>query len=73
MKTERTQTNQEQENDLEQTISSATDCTGLIPAGITDEEELEHYYELYPYLPKADWFYFSTPSELSGTNMIFTV
>lgn len=29
---------------------SATDCTGLIPAGITDEE-LEAYEQLYPYLP----------------------
>lgn len=29
---------------------SATDCTGLIPAGITDED-LEAYEQLYPYLP----------------------
>lgn len=33
-------------------VSSATDCTGLIPAGAT-EEELENYEELYPFLPKV--------------------
>lgn len=27
---------------------SNTDCTGLIPAGIVSEEELEAYQELYP-------------------------
>jgi hypothetical protein len=31
---------------------SVNDCTGLIPAGLTEEEELEYYGELYPYLPK---------------------
>lgn len=31
--------------------ASAQDCTGLIPAGITDEDELENYEELYPFLP----------------------
>lgn len=33
--------------------SSAQDCTGLIPSGIQTEEELKHYEELYPFLPKA--------------------
>lgn len=33
--------------------ASATDCTGLIPAGITEEEEIAYYEELYPFLPKA--------------------
>lgn len=33
--------------------SSARDCTGLIPAAITEEEELEYYEELYPFLPQA--------------------
>lgn len=33
--------------------SSTQDCTGLIPAGITYEEELENYEELYPFLPHA--------------------
>lgn len=33
--------------------ASATDCTGLIPAGITDEDEIAYYEELYPFLPKA--------------------
>ena len=35
------------------TVSSAQDCTGLIPAGIQNEEEVEKYEELYPFLPKA--------------------
>lgn len=34
-------------------VSSAHDCTGLIPAGIQDDEEVENYEELYPFLPKA--------------------
>lgn len=29
---------------------SGTDCTGLIPAGLTSEEEAEAYQELYPYM-----------------------
>ena len=33
--------------------SSTQDCTGLIPASITYEEELENYEELYPFLPHA--------------------
>ena len=33
--------------------SSTQVCTGLIPAGITYEEELENYEELYPFLPHA--------------------
>lgn len=33
--------------------SSATDCTGLIPAAPAEEEELENYEELYPFLPKS--------------------
>ncbi len=32
--------------------SSTQDCTGLIPAGITYEEEIENYEELYPFLPQ---------------------
>ncbi|MBR5509615.1 MAG: hypothetical protein IKV59_06140 [Lachnospiraceae bacterium] len=32
--------------------NSAQDCTGLIPAGPVDENELEAYEELYPFLPK---------------------
>lgn len=30
---------------------STTDCTGLIPEGNPDEEEIENYNELYRYLP----------------------
>ena len=33
--------------------SSATDCTGLIPAAPADEDELENYEELYAFLPQA--------------------
>ncbi|MDO4262045.1 MAG: hypothetical protein Q4C82_08200 [Eubacteriales bacterium] len=32
---------------------SAQDCTGLIPAGLAGEKELESYEELYPFLPRA--------------------
>lgn len=32
-------------------VSSAGDCTGLIPAGIKKEEELEAYEEMYNFLP----------------------
>lgn len=35
------------------TTSSVNDCTGLIPAAITDEDEIEYYEELYPFLPQA--------------------
>lgn len=31
--------------------SSACDCTGLIPAAPVDDSEIEHYEELYPFLP----------------------
>lgn len=31
--------------------SSACDCTGLIPAAPLDANEIEHYEELYPFLP----------------------
>lgn len=33
--------------------ASATDCTGLIPSGITEEDEIDFYEDLYPFLPKA--------------------
>lgn len=32
------------------TCCSGTDCTGLIPAGLTSDEEAEAYQELYPYM-----------------------
>ncbi len=32
--------------------SSVQDCTGLIPAGIQDDAEIENYEDLYPFLPK---------------------
>ena len=35
------------------TACSATDFTGLIPAGITDEAQLEAYQALYPVNPPA--------------------
>lgn len=30
---------------------STMDCTGLIPSGMTEEEMVDAYNELYPYLP----------------------
>lgn len=33
-------------------VSSASDCTGLIPAGAADDEEMENYAELYDFLPE---------------------
>lgn len=33
--------------------ASAQDCTGLIPAGIVRDEEVENYEELYPFLAKV--------------------
>ena len=41
--------------------ASTQDCTGLIPSGPVDEEEMEQYEELYSFLPPT----FSTHS---GTN-----
>lgn len=35
-------------------ICSATDCTGLIPAGHTEQEIYERYEALYPYQPNKD-------------------
>lgn len=31
--------------------ASTQDCTGLIPAGIVDDKEIENYEALYPFLP----------------------
>ncbi len=33
--------------------SSGTDCTGLIPAAVTNDNELQNYNELYDFLPNA--------------------
>lgn len=33
--------------------ASSHDCTGLIPTGPVTDEAVEHYEELYPFLPKA--------------------
>ncbi|MBD5384686.1 MAG: hypothetical protein HDR72_06780 [Ruminococcaceae bacterium] len=33
--------------------SSGTDCTGLIPAAVTNDNEMENYNELYDFLPNA--------------------
>lgn len=32
-------------------ISSADDCTGLIPSAVISEEEYDNYAELYDFLP----------------------
>lgn len=34
--------------------SSTQDCTGLIPSAIQDDDELESYKELYPFLPNTE-------------------
>ena len=34
-------------------VASATDCTGLIPALPETDAELEHYQDLYHYLPDS--------------------
>ena len=39
--------------DIDIQACSTMDCTGLIPAKPSSEEELENYDELYPYLAKA--------------------
>lgn len=36
--------------------SSACDCTGLIPSSPIDENEIENYEELYPFLPPSASF-----------------
>ncbi|MDO5425922.1 MAG: hypothetical protein Q4F41_19655 [Eubacteriales bacterium] len=33
---------------------SATDCTGLIPAGPVDKAQLEAYHALYPFDPPTE-------------------
>lgn len=40
----------EDKNDELRTCSTM-DCTGLIPAGMTEEEMVDAYNELYPFLP----------------------
>lgn len=42
------------DTDMELNTCSACDCTGLIPSAITDEDEIEAYEEIYPYLSDAD-------------------
>lgn len=39
--------------DIDIQSCSATDCTGLIPALPETDAELEHYQELYHYLPDS--------------------
>lgn len=41
------------EPDFPMHIGSNDDCTGLIPAGLTSEQQEENYNELYDFLPKA--------------------
>lgn len=40
--------------DLTIQACSTTDCTGLIPAIPAEEEDLENYEDIYPYLAKRD-------------------
>ena len=32
-------------------VSSSGDCTGLIPAAITDDQQIDAYQEMYNFLP----------------------
>ena len=34
--------------------SSAQDCTRLIPVAVQDDDELENYKDLYPFLPNTE-------------------
>lgn len=38
-------------------VGSVNDCTGLIPAGMTDEDELDSYEEVYRFLPPDTEYY----------------
>ena len=40
-------------HDLEGTVCSSWDCTGLIPTPPQSEAEEESYEELYPFLPDS--------------------
>lgn len=37
--------------DVDCPVCSAGDCTGLIPAGLDSESELEAYNEMYNFIP----------------------
>lgn len=40
--------------DSENWVSSARECTGLIPAMPASEEAMEMYAELFPFIPRAE-------------------
>lgn len=42
----------EEQDDDDLRICSSMECTGLIPALPENEDQLESYEELYPFLPK---------------------
>lgn len=42
---------EEPDMDLEFSICSSYDCTGLIPTETTLDDAVENYEELYPFLP----------------------
>lgn len=44
---------EEADMDLDRSLCSATDCTGLIPALPLSDSEITSYEELYHFLPKA--------------------
>lgn len=50
MSDKNTRPTQSTQPDLELNSCSAYDCTGLIPAAVTDEAQAEAYEQLYPYL-----------------------
>ena len=45
-------TKKEEQDDDDLRICSSMECTGLIPALPENEDQLESYKELYPFLPK---------------------
>ena len=46
---------------------SSTDCTGLIPAGVLDREELRSYEEIYPYRPPH---IFTDPPKINDDDLL---
>ena len=45
-------TKKEEQDDDDLRICSSMECTGLIPALPENEDQLQSYEELYPFLPK---------------------
>lgn len=50
----RTDTASDQDFDIDIQSCSTTDCTGLIPSAPVSDAEVEHYNQLYKFLPEHD-------------------